>query len=97
MIPHQAVGVTESAIALSDLTQHHEEGFAAHVIFENGLAGIAAGGDVIEGAGVFGAQGAGHGRSVTQDTDGSRTFLRETEKQLCDSHACTKKRSISDW
>ena len=60
MIPHQAVGVAEPVVPLYDPAQNRKKGPPVRIIPEDRLPGVAAGGDVIEGAGVFDAQRAGH-------------------------------------
>jgi hypothetical protein len=60
VVVHQAVGMAEPVIPFVDVLERVQEVDAVLVVFENGLLFIAAGGDVIDGTGVFYAEGAGH-------------------------------------
>ena len=57
VVVHQAVGQHLRAEALHALGQHGEQGSAVGVVHEDGLAPVAAGGDVVHGAGEFDAEG----------------------------------------
>lgn len=59
MVIHQAVGMAEPVIPLIDMLEGVQEVDAVLVVFENGLLFITAGGDVIDGTGVFYAEGDG--------------------------------------
>jgi len=60
VVVHQAVSMTEPVIPFIDMLERVQEVDAVLVVFENSLLFIAAGGDVIDGTGVFYAKGAGH-------------------------------------
>ena len=60
VVVHHAVGMTEPVIPFIDVLERVQEVGAVLVVFENGLLFIAARGDVIDGTGVFYAEGAGH-------------------------------------
>jgi hypothetical protein len=47
VVGHEAVGMAEPAESLDRLGQGLEEGFLVHIVEEDFLAGIAAGGDVV--------------------------------------------------
>ena len=60
MIIYQAVGMTEPVIPFIDMLERVQEVDTVLVVFENGLLLITAGSDMIDGTGVFYAEGAGH-------------------------------------
>ena len=64
VIAHQAVGVTSDEIACDDGTQDDQEGFAVSLVDEEGLAPIAAGGDMVEPAGELDAQRSTHAPTI---------------------------------
>ena len=53
VVAHEAVGVAEPVEALDGLAEDGKEGLAVVVIGEDVRPGVAAGGDVIDGAGEF--------------------------------------------
>ena len=59
-----AAVVTGPAEAIADRSQQFQKPALVGLVPVDGLAGVAAGGEVIEGAGEFKAQGAGHGVAV---------------------------------
>jgi len=61
MIVHQAIGMAYPAIARDGLPQEVKEIGSVRIASEYLLPGIASGGNVVEGAGVFDAERAGHG------------------------------------
>jgi hypothetical protein len=69
MVVHHAVGVTEPVIPLIDMLECVQEVDPVLVVFENGLLFIAAGGDVIDGTGVFYAEGAGHAGNLANNEE----------------------------
>jgi hypothetical protein len=60
VVVHHAVGMTDPVIPFIDMLERVQEVDPVLVVFENGLLFISAGGDVIDGTGVFYAEGAGH-------------------------------------
>ncbi len=66
MIGHEAVGMTDPIVALIDMLEGVQEILPVPVVLEYGLLFIAAGGYVIDCAGIFNAEGAGHGLTVTE-------------------------------
>jgi len=61
VVAHQAVGVAEPAVPLDDGGEDGEEKFPVISSVIDHPPGVAAGGDVVDGAGEFDAQRAGHG------------------------------------
>ena len=66
VIVHHTVGMTEPVISFIDMLECVQEVDPVLVVLENGLLFIAAGGEVINGAGVFNAEGAGHAVMVSE-------------------------------
>lgn len=66
VVIHHAVGMTEPVIPLIDMLKCIQEVDSVLIVFENGFLFIAAGGDVIDGTGVFYAEGAGHAAMVSE-------------------------------
>jgi hypothetical protein len=66
VVVHQAVSMTEPVIPLIDVLEGVQEVDAVLIIFENVLLLITAGGDVINGTGVFYAEGAGHAATIAE-------------------------------
>lgn len=66
VIVHQTVGMAEPAVPIDDVGQEREKGGTILLIPHDVLPRIATTGDVIDGARVFDAQGAGHGREDTK-------------------------------
>jgi hypothetical protein len=64
VVGHEAVGVAQPIITLVDVLKGVEEVLSVLVVFEDSLLFVAAGGDMIYGARVFYAKGAGHGAKV---------------------------------
>jgi predicted ribosome-associated RNA-binding protein Tma20 len=60
VVVHHAVGMAEPVIPLINMLESVQEVDAVLVVFENGLLFISAGGDVIDGTGVFYAERAGN-------------------------------------
>ena len=60
VVVHHTIGMTEPIIAFIDMLECVQEVHPVLFVFENGLLFIAAGCDVIDGTGVFYAEGAGH-------------------------------------
>jgi len=60
MVSHQAIGVVSPSIASGDLAQDIEKSRAVLVVVKDGFLAIAAGSNVLERAGIFYAQRAGH-------------------------------------
>lgn len=65
VVVHHAVGMAEPVIPFIDMLECVQEVDPVLVVFENGLLFIATGGDVIDGTGVFYAEGAGHVARLT--------------------------------
>jgi len=61
VVRHQAVGVTDPAAALDDITEDPQERGAVSVSEEDGRAGVSPGRQVIEGAGKLDPEWPGHG------------------------------------
>jgi hypothetical protein len=64
VVGHEAVGVAQPVITLVNVLKGVEEILAVLVVSEDGLLFVAAGCDMIYGARVFYAKGAGHGAKV---------------------------------
>jgi hypothetical protein len=60
VVIHQAIGMQQEMKPSNDVRQHIEEPLSVLIIDEDGLPGVAAGGDVVERAGKFDAQRSGH-------------------------------------
>ena len=67
VVVHHAVGMTEPVIPFIDMLERVQEVDAVLVVFENGLLFIAARGNVIDGTGVFNAEGASDAATVSWD------------------------------
>ena len=61
MVGHQAVGVADPGIALVDVLEGVQEVLSVGVILEDRLLLVAAGGHMIDSAGIFDAEGTSHG------------------------------------
>src|SRR2546425_8503175 len=72
MVAHQTVGMAPPVIAYHSLFQDGEKRLPILLVEVDSLAGIAAGGDVVEGAGIGEAQRTSHGRRIPIKTDNSR-------------------------
>ena len=66
VVVHHAVGMTEPIVSFINVLERVQEVDAVLVVFENGLLFVSAGGDVIDGTGVFYAEGAGHAAMVSE-------------------------------
>ena len=60
VIGHQAVGMADAIVVRKGLCQDLKKAVPVAIIEEDGLLGVAPGGQVIKRAGEFDAQGAGH-------------------------------------
>ena len=58
--------LTDPVVALHHLAQNTQEALPIFVVLEDRLAPVATGGDVIQGAGKFDAQGSGHAETLTE-------------------------------
>ena len=67
MVVHHAVGMANPIVSFINVLECVQEVDAVLVVFENGLLFIAAGGDVIDGTGVFYAEGAGHAGNLANN------------------------------
>jgi len=66
VIGHEAVGMADPIVPLFDVLDGVQEVLTVGVVFEDGLLFIASGGDVVDGAGIFYAEGAGHGERIAE-------------------------------
>ena len=64
MVCHEAEGMADPIVAFDHLGQHTQEVLPIVVVFENRLAPIASGSDVVESTGKFDTQGSGHIQSL---------------------------------
>ena len=60
VVGHEAVAMAEPVGVLSNRLQEIEKSLSVEVISENGMTGIAAGGDVVKGTRVLNSQGSSH-------------------------------------
>jgi hypothetical protein len=68
MVGHEAVGVADPVVAFVDVLEGVQEVLAVLVVLEDGLFLVPPGGNVINCAGIFYAEGAGHERRITEKT-----------------------------
>ena len=64
MVVHETIGVADPIVALIDVLKGIEEVFAVPVVPEYGFLLVATGGNVINGSGIFYAEGTGHGLRI---------------------------------
>jgi hypothetical protein len=67
MVVHEAVSVAQPVIAFVDVSKDPQKGLPVLVIFKDGFLFIPAGRDVIDGAGIFYAEGTRHSVSLSED------------------------------
>jgi hypothetical protein len=66
MVGHEAVGVADPIITLVDMLENMKEVLAVCVGLENRFLFIPAGGHMIYCAGIFDAEGTGHGPTIAE-------------------------------
>ena len=66
VVVHETVGVADPIVAFIDVLKGVQEVNTILVVFEDGLFLIAAGGDVINSAGIFYAKGTGHAGTLAE-------------------------------
>ena len=64
VVRHETVAMANPIIALIDVLKGVQEVFAVSVILEDGFFLVAAGSDMINSAGIFYAEGAGHEATI---------------------------------
>ncbi len=64
VVVHQAGGMAEPVVPLDDMREGVQDGDAVLVALEDRLPRVAAGGDMMHGAGVCDPQGTGHGATM---------------------------------
>jgi hypothetical protein len=66
MIGHEAIGVADPVMPFVDVLKGVEERFPVVVILENRLLLVASGGHMVDSAGVFDAEEAGHKARIAE-------------------------------
>jgi hypothetical protein len=78
VVGHETIGVAYPVVALIDVLNGVQEVLAVLIVFEDGLLFISAGGYVIDGAGIFDAEGSRHGATIAQ----KRAICKEKDLTL---------------
>ena len=66
MIGHEAISVADPVIPFVDVLKGVEERFPIVVVLENRLLLVASGGHMVDSAGIFDAEGAGHRARIAE-------------------------------